>query len=163
LWTQELPALPLFYRVKVAAATIPDLIGFEPDPTEFELWDVELWDTTTTGVLNVAGGEMHSNSGNTKMTFSVGALDEATGLPIDQFDAPVSVTVHYNDVEIADLLEGTLAMYHRTEEPGAEWEPVETQLDTVNNVMTAHLTSFSRFGGMGVAIQQRVYLPLLSK
>jgi len=198
-WTQELPALPLFYRVKVAAATIPDLIGFEPNPTEFELWDVELWDTTTTGALTVDGGELQSNSGNTKMFFSVGAVDEAavvhyvpqippadlppglgatshffelealdqaSGQLITGFVQPVSVTVRYNDVEIADLFEDTLAPYRWT---GSEWEKIGSRsgetytLDIENNLLTAQLLSFSRFGHFATPINSRLFLPVALK
>ncbi len=43
IFSEQLPAIPLFQRLKLAAAR-PELEGFAPDPTEeSELWNVETW------------------------------------------------------------------------------------------------------------------------
>ena len=44
IFSQDLPVLPLFLRLKIAAHR-PDLVNFKMDPTEnSELWNVEEWD-----------------------------------------------------------------------------------------------------------------------
>jgi peptide/nickel transport system substrate-binding protein len=198
VWTQDLPALPLHYRVNVAAG-VPDLTGLELDPTESDLWNVELWDIVAAGTVTEGGGELVSNSGGTTVTFPAGAVagttivtltpqvaptdpppglgvtshffelqavDAATGQPITGFSEPVSVTVRYNDAEVADLFEHTLAPYRWT---GSEWEQIGEQtgesytLDIESDSLTMRLWRFSRFGHFGTAIQSRLFLPLALK
>lgn len=43
IFAEELPAIPLYYRLRVAAAR-PDLCGFDPDPTANPLWNIEMID-----------------------------------------------------------------------------------------------------------------------
>lgn len=43
IFADELPAIPLFYRLRVAAAR-PDLCGFALDPTANPLWNIESFD-----------------------------------------------------------------------------------------------------------------------
>jgi peptide/nickel transport system substrate-binding protein len=43
IFADELPAIPLYYRLRVAAAR-PDLCGFELDPTANPLWNIEKFD-----------------------------------------------------------------------------------------------------------------------
>jgi peptide/nickel transport system substrate-binding protein len=43
MFTENLPVLPLFARVKVMA-TAPDLVNFNPNPTvNSETWNIESW------------------------------------------------------------------------------------------------------------------------
>ncbi|MDD2921407.1 MAG: ABC transporter substrate-binding protein [Anaerolineales bacterium] len=43
IFADELPSIPLFYRLRVAAAR-PDLCGFDLDPTANPLWNIEAFD-----------------------------------------------------------------------------------------------------------------------
>jgi peptide/nickel transport system substrate-binding protein len=43
IFASELPAIPLYYRVKVAAA-VPDLCHFDLDPSANPLWNIEAFD-----------------------------------------------------------------------------------------------------------------------
>jgi peptide/nickel transport system substrate-binding protein len=88
--------------------------------------------------------------------------------PITGFAAPVTLTIAYTDEDVQDLIESELALYRAG---AAGWvkvgegpPPGESQtLDTPNNLLTAYLRGFSRFGHFGASIQQRLYLPLVLK
>ncbi len=82
------------------------------------------------------------------------------------FNTPVTLTLSYTDADVAGIDESTLRLYRYVckedesllrcvwEEIGSGTRPGEGQkLDTANNVLTAWLTGFSRFGGMGVSLQ----------
>jgi peptide/nickel transport system substrate-binding protein len=43
LFAQELPSIPLYFRLKLAAMR-PDMCGFQLDPTASPLWNIELFD-----------------------------------------------------------------------------------------------------------------------
>ncbi len=80
------------------------------------------------------------------------------------FNAPVTLTLAYTDADVAGIDESTLRLY-RYVCTGPDtlllcvWELIGTRsgerqaLDPVNNVLTAVLTGFTRFGGMGVSLQ----------
>ena len=80
------------------------------------------------------------------------------------FSTPVTLTLEYTDDDIAGIEEATLQL-HRYVCPYPEslllcvWEVIGTRpgegqtLDTDNNVLTAWLTGFTRFGTMGIEQQ----------
>ncbi len=80
------------------------------------------------------------------------------------FSAPVTLTLSYIDEDVAGMDESTLKLY-RYVCSGPDtlllclWEVIGTRpgegqmLDTANNVLTAWLTGFSRFGTLGVSTQ----------
>jgi hypothetical protein len=80
------------------------------------------------------------------------------------FARPVTLTLRYDDRDAARVLEQTLALYRWTE---SGWQPIgmrpgETYtLDIENNVLTAYLMGFSRFGQFARAANYRLFLPLL--
>jgi hypothetical protein len=88
------------------------------------------------------------------------------------FNTPVTVTVSYTDSQLAAAgitNELDLKLY-RFETSVNQWEPIgyragETQtLDTDNNLITARLLGFSRFGQAGATTAvQSLFLPLLRK
>jgi peptide/nickel transport system substrate-binding protein len=43
LFSNELPAIPLYYRLRIAVAS-PDICNFDLDPTANPLWNVEAID-----------------------------------------------------------------------------------------------------------------------
>jgi hypothetical protein len=112
----------------------------------------------------VPASDPPSGLGTTSHFFDLNAVDETTGQYITSFDEAIMLTIRYNDVEIADLFEDTLGLYRWT---GNVWEkigarPGETYtLDIENNILTAYLLGLSRFGSMGVSINQRLYVPLM--
>ncbi|HOU11556.1 MAG TPA: ABC transporter substrate-binding protein [Anaerolineae bacterium] len=80
------------------------------------------------------------------------------------FNAPVTLTLAYTDADVAGIDESTLRLYRYVcADPESlllcVWEIIGTRpgegqaLDTANNILTAWLTGFTRFGGMGVSLQ----------
>jgi hypothetical protein len=87
------------------------------------------------------------------------------------FNVPVTLTVTYTDQQLADAGitdESTLLLY-RFESSVNEWKPIgyrlgETQtLDMANNVLSATLLGFSRFGQLGASGDYLVFLPLIMR
>ena len=103
--------------------------------------------------------------------FQLEAYRDRALLP-DFFFRPGTVatlTIQYAQDEVRDIIESTLALYR---EGVTGWKkigddtvlPGEGQtLDTANNLLTARLFGFSKFGTMGTGINQRIYLPLVFK
>lgn len=97
--------------------------------------------------------------------------DEFTATQIITFNAPVTITVHYTETELSGINEQTLKLYRLEYPPfGSGWyaigecRPNESQtLDTVNNIITATVTGFSRWGTMGAQLGVDIFLPVLFK
>ncbi|MBI4305247.1 MAG: hypothetical protein HY678_02910, partial [Chloroflexi bacterium] len=66
--------------------------------------------------------------------------------PIRTFDAPLTLTLHYDDDEVRglDYRTYTLAYFNETED---RWEPLPTEHDVANRVLTAQVDHFSIFAG----------------
>lgn len=82
------------------------------------------------------------------------------------FNAPVTLTVTYTDADVVGINEAQLKLY-RFEPNGVGWQPIgyrpgETQtIDTDNNVITATILGFSKFGRMGPESGYELFLPIV--
>ena len=97
--------------------------------------------------------------------------DEENATPIVTFNAPVTITLHYTETDLNGISEQTLKLYRLEVPPfGAGWcvlgvcRPDESQtLDTVNNIITATVTGFSKWGRAGAQYAYELFLPVLLK
>jgi hypothetical protein len=97
--------------------------------------------------------------------------DEVNATPIVTFSAPVTITLHYTESELGGISEQTLKLYRLEYAPyGNGWcvigvcRPQESQtLDTANNIITATVYGFSKWGKFGAQYPYDLYLPILSK
>ena len=88
IWTNELPVLPMFQRVKTTIAN-SNLLGVDVDETEYsEFWNVGDWTFASEATATTAdGGTVTSKDGRVSLSVAGGAFDEAVTLT----HAPVSV------------------------------------------------------------------------
>ena len=97
--------------------------------------------------------------------------DEFTATQITTFNAPVTITIHYTETDLIGINEQTLKLYRLETPPfGMGWcvvgvcRPNESQtLDAVNNLITATVTGFSRWGQMGSQFAYDLFLPVVVK
>ena len=98
------------------------------------------------------------------LAFELDAYLDGNPIPDFAVEQPVALTVNYADADIGDLSEETLALYRWV---GNEWEQIGSAageiltLDVDNNLLTARLRRFSRFGMFGTAVGGRLFLPLV--
>lgn len=82
------------------------------------------------------------------------------------FNAPVTLTVTYTDADVVGINEAQLKLY-RFEPNSVGWQPIgyrpgETQtIDIDNNVITATILGFSKFGRMGPESGYELFLPIV--
>jgi peptide/nickel transport system substrate-binding protein len=75
-WSQDVPAIPLFTRVRVALSN-PNVTGLQPNPTESsELWNVEEWVISAANTIAVTGGTLVSNDGRVTVQIPTGAFTD---------------------------------------------------------------------------------------
>lgn len=99
-------------------------------------------------VLDSLGTPSGSLSSAASIAFDVTALIDNTTV-LDSFDAPVTITYHYTDADIAGLDESTLTMYHYHD--GA-WLPLDAcSVNADANTITCTAPSFSTFALFGKA------------
>jgi hypothetical protein len=97
--------------------------------------------------------------------------NEITATRIITFNAPVMITIHYTETDLNGISEQTLKLYRLEYPPfGTSWcvigvcRTAESQtLDTVNNIITATVTGFSKFGTMGGQSDSDLFLPIVVK
>jgi hypothetical protein len=85
------------------------------------------------------------------------------GDPVGQFQAPLMITVHYSDTDVAGLRRETLRLWTRSG-PGEPWarmgEPVRTISGTIAHT-TTHLSEFALFGEPEEQTTHWLYLPMV--
>ncbi len=97
-------------------------------------------------------------------TFELEVLMNITSTVPLSLTQGVTLTIHYSDADLGALDEHFLALYRAV---NLGWEKVGVRpgewqtLDTLNNVLTAHLLSLSRWGQMGVINTYDIYLPIV--
>lgn len=97
-------------------------------------------------------------------TFELEVLMNITSTVPLSLTQGVTLTIHYSDADLGALDEHFLALYRAV---NMGWEKVGVRsgewqtLDTLNNVLMAHLLSLSRWGEMGVINTYNVYLPIV--
>ncbi|MEZ4681233.1 MAG: C25 family cysteine peptidase [Caldilineaceae bacterium] len=134
------------------------------------------------------GGSLQDELGRIKLQFPAGAVQEPTtilltdvaddnagddkqlrrfvlegvdedGEVVDTFDTAYSMELHYTDEELAaaGLDESSLQCSWRDEATG-EWQPVESTVDPVNNIVTCQVDHFTEFAlrGETTAVEQPV-------
>jgi hypothetical protein len=156
---------------EVAVPDLPaTLVYTDPQgsPTTVQVPAGAVTETTTIRYLPKAPGAAEgipSGLGLGGNPFDLDAYrDGELPIPGFGFQKAVTLTIAYSDGDVRNVFEDTLALYRWT---GDAWErigarPGETYtLDIENNVLTAYLLGLSRFGSMGVSINQRLYLPLV--
>ena len=80
VFSQQLPALPLFHRIKVVLTT-PNLTGFSLDPTAGALSNVEELGLSSYGWVDPStGGGVQSNDGRTQIVVAPGAVTDSVRL-----------------------------------------------------------------------------------
>ena len=97
--------------------------------------------------------------------------DEFTATQIITFSAPVTISIHYTETELGGISEQTLKLYRLEYPPfGDSWcaigvcRPNESQtLDTVNNIITATVYGFSKWGRAGAQYAYDIFLPIVLK
>ena len=85
------------------------------------------------------------------------------------FNVPVTLTVTYTDQQLTDagITDESTMLLYRYESSINQWKrigyrPGETQtLDMVNNVITARILGFSRFGQAGASGTNDLFLPII--
>jgi hypothetical protein len=98
--------------------------------------------------------------------FDLDAYQDGELIPGFSFKTTVTLTIVYSDTDVAGVVEDTLALFRWT---GDEWEEIGTRppetytLDIENNILTAYLLGFSRFGQFGTGVEHRLFLPLVLK
>ncbi len=99
--------------------------------------------------------------------FTLEAVNE-NGEAVEQFAAAYAMQLSYTDEELqaAGLQEETLRCQWLDETTG-EWQPVESSVDTVNNVLTCQADHFTEFAviadAAAVEVNNALYLPLITK
>lgn len=84
---------------------------------------------------------------------------DANGRLVTQFSRPFTITVRYNDLNVAGISETGLNLYY-FDVDSSTWVSIPTVVDTYTNTLTAtvdHLTEFAVLGPPN----QRIYLPLI--
>lgn len=92
--------------------------------------------------------------------FVVEARD-TNGTLVTTFAQPFTITIHYDDADVAGVDEASLKLYFWDANAG-EWVEIPTSVDTAANTLTAnvdHLTTFALLG----QVAQQLYLPLILK
>lgn len=97
--------------------------------------------------------------------------DELNATPIVTFSAPVTITIHYTESELGGINEQTLKLYRLEYPPfGTGWcaigvcRPLESQtLDVDNNIITATVLGFSKWGKYGAQYPYDLFLPIIVK
>jgi hypothetical protein len=101
--------------------------------------------------------------------FEIEAFGAAGAISGITFTQPITIVIHYSDADVANLTEQTLKLYRFEYPPfGAGWcaigvcRPNESQtLDTVNNIITATVYGFSKWGRMGANYPYDILLPIV--
>ena len=99
--------------------------------------------------------------------FTLEAVAE-NGETVEQFDAAYAMQLPYTDEELQDarLQEETLRCQWLDETTG-EWQPVDSSVDTVNNVLTCQADHFTEFAVIAdaapVEMNHSLYLPVVTK
>jgi hypothetical protein len=66
----------------------------------------------------------------------------------ESFDAPITLTLHYNSSDISHIQESSLVIYHYKDD---EWTPLPCEVNASTNTITCTTDSFSLFALMGEA------------
>lgn len=113
-------------------------------------------------------GNDSEENGNQMRRFVLEGVDE-DGEVVDTFDANYAMELHYSDEELqaAGLDEASLRCTW-FDEAANEWKPVESQVDTEQNIVTCHVDHFTEFaltgekplGGEPV-MENYLYLPVV--
>ena len=103
-------------------------------------------------------------------SFQLKALDE-NGDPMNSFtfSAPITVTLTYEDQDIAGIFEKTLFLYY-WDTVSSSWKDASTTCkpqslyihDVVNNTVTVDICHFTEFAFMGVQ-EYKVFLPVTTQ
>jgi len=123
--------------------TVPP--GAVTDTTRFECHPM------TQTHVTPPGGLMFANR-----AFEMKAL--RFGEPVGQFNAPLTVTIHYSDTDVVGLKRETLRLWARSG-PEAPWLMLGEPLHVAPNTLTFTTTHFSEFALFGEAMYT-MYLPL---
>ena len=84
------------------------------------------------------------------------------GVPVTQFNQPITLVIHYLDANLTGIDETKLELYYWHAGQQA-WVLVPATIDAANNVVTAtlnHLTTFAMLQGTGV--KRSLYLPAIT-
>ena len=189
IFTQELPVLPLFIRMKWGM-TAPHITGFSLDPTENTFWNIEELSIGIQGIIPPGGGVLSSPADNTSYNFPSGTfsdtvvithttlspvvLPEFGGLSgaghffsleadLDgqpvQPSQPFTMTIVYSDAELGIVMEDSLDLYYWD---GETWvaEP-SAVLDIQGNTIVASPDHFSYWAVLGVPYKL-IYVPIIN-
>jgi hypothetical protein len=87
------------------------------------------------------------------------------GEPVGQFQAPLTITAHYSDTDVAGLRRETLRLWTRSG-PGEPWarmgEPVRHMSGTIAHA-TTHLSEFALLGEPEEPTWHYIYLPFVAR
>ncbi len=103
--------------------------------------------------------------------FEIDAFGPAGAIAGLTFTQPVTIVIHYSDADVAGISEAWLRLYRFEHPPfGNGWcaigdcRPLESQtLDLANNVITATVLGFSKWGQMGLENAYEIFLPVALK
>lgn len=190
IFTQDLPVLPLFVRLKYGI-TAPQITGFSVDPTESTFWNLEELSTGIQGIVPPEGGVLSSFADTTNYTFPTGTFTDTvviTHTPLSPMvlpgfgeltgaghffnleatldgqpiepSQPYTMTIGYTDAELGFVMEHTLGLYYWN---GGTWvsEP-NAVVDMLKNTIVATPDHFSNWAVLGVPYKL-IYVPIISR
>jgi peptide/nickel transport system substrate-binding protein len=102
IFSEELPVLPLFTRLKIAVSDA-DLQGLQVDPTEnSEFYNVEEWFLSSKSVVTALdGGTVASNDGRTTVAMASGVVSDTVNLTYTPWVVSDTVNLTYTPWVVA--------------------------------------------------------------
>lgn len=117
----------------------------EPGALQVTSPSISLYKQRRTSVFNILGQAVDIK------------LFDANGESITELRYPITITIRYTDQPGLD--EHQLVIYWTHD--GTSWTPLPTQVDTVNNVMTATVDHLTIFASVQVVGSEKIRIPLL--
>ena len=85
------------------------------------------------------------------------------GEPVGQFNAPLTITVHYTDTDVIGIKRETLRLWTRTG-PEGPWAQLGDPVRVMSGALSFTTTDFSEFALYGESMyDNRVFLPMVTR
>lgn len=143
----------LWHRYGVSLTVPPGAVS---DTTRFECHPMGTPNIPPTTITMPPGGLRFANR-----AFEMKAM--RFGEPVGQFNAPLTITVHYTDTDVIGIKRETLRLWTRTG-PEGPWAQLGDPVRVMSGSLSFTTTHFSEFALYGESMyDNRVFLPMVTR